>query len=144
MCRELNDKEKNVRRFRSAQSRAGFTLSEVIVASTLLLVAIIPILKGLANAHMVASIVERKTKSLSLAQGKLDEVKARSIYSYASSFDVSDEQLETGYLCDVTDTSLGANLRKVKVEVGFDADGDSALSSDEIEITLATQLAKRW
>ena len=144
MCRKLNDKEKNIRRVRSSSSRGGFTLSEVIVASTLLLVSIVPILKGLANAHLVSSIVERKTKSLTLAQGKLDEVKARSIYNYAGSFDASDEQLDTSYLCDVTDTSLGANLRKVKVEVGYDADNDSALDSDEIEITLATQLAKRW
>ena len=145
MCRELGDKEKYLRRVRSSsKNRGGFTLSEVVVASTLLLISIVPILKGLTNAHLVSSIVERKTKSLSLAQGKLDEVKARSVYNYASSFDTSDEQLDTDYLCDVTDTSLGANLRKVKVEVGFDADSDSNLDSGEIEITLTTQLAKRW
>lgn len=144
MRRKLSGKEKHIRRLRSSRSRAGFTLSEVIVASTLLLISIVPILKGLANAHLVSSIVERKTKSLTLAQGKLDEVKARSIYNYAGSFDVSDEQLDTGYLCDVTDTSLGSNLRKIKVEVGYDADGDTTLDSDEIEIKLATQLARRW
>ena len=126
------------------KNRNAFTLTEVIVASALLVAAIVPILKGLANAHVVSVIIERKTKSLTLAQGKLNEVKARSIYSYASSFDVSDAQLETNYLCDITDTSLGANLRKVKVEVGYDADSDSNLDSDEVDITLATQLAKRW
>lgn len=144
MCRKLNDKEKNIRRFRSAKSRAGFTLSEVVVASTLLLIAIVPILKGLANAHLISSIIERKTRSLALAQGKLDEIKARSIYSYDDSFDVNNEQLETSYFCDITDTSLGPNLRKVKVEVGFDLNGDNNLEPDEVEITLVTQLAKRW
>jgi Tfp pilus assembly protein PilV len=144
MCRELNDKEKNIRRIRTSPGRSGFTLSEVIVASTLLIIAVVPILKGLANAHLVSSIVERKTRSLTLAQGKLDEVKARSIYNYADSFDVSNERLEASYLCGVTDTSLSSNLRKVKVKVGYDADSDNSLDPDEVEITLTTQLAKRW
>ena len=144
MCRELNDKEKNIRRIRSSPGRGGFTLSEVIVASTLLLVSIVPILKGLANAHIVSSIVERKTRSLTLAQGKLDEIKARSIYDYGGSFEVNDGQLDTGYLCNVTDTSLGSNLRKIKIKIGYDADSNSILGLDEIEISIATQLAKRW
>lgn len=143
MCRGLTLKKTSTHK-RSSKNRNAFTLTEVIVASTLLVAAIVPILKALTNAHVISAVIEKKTKSLNLAQGKLDEVKARSIYSYASSFDISDELLETDYLCDVTDTSLTANLRKVKVEVGFDADGDNTLDSDEIEIALATQLAKRW
>lgn len=143
MCRELTV-IKTSRHERSSKRRNAFTLTEVIVASALLVTAIVPILKGLSNAHVVSAIIERKTKSLTLAQGKLDELKARSIYSYVSSFDTSSEQIETNYLCDVTDTSLGSDLRKVKVQVGYDADSDSTLDSDEIEITLATQFAKRW
>ena len=119
-------------------------MTEVIVASALLVAAIVPILKGLTNAHVVSVVIEEKTKSLALAQGKLDELKARSIYNYSSSFNSSSEQLETNYLCNVTDTSLGSNLRKVKVEVGYDADSDSTLDSGEINITLTTQFAKRW
>ena len=124
--------------------RKAFTLTEVIAASALLLAAIVPILKGLTNAHLTSVIIERKTRSLALAQGKLDEVKARSIYNYSSSFDTNNELLDTDYRCNVTDTSLGANLRKVKVEVGFDLNGNNVLNSDEVNISLVTQLAKRW
>ncbi len=143
MCRELTVKKTSDHRISSGR-RNGFTLTEVVVASTLLVVAIVPILKGLASAHTISAIVERKTKSLTLAQGKLDELKARSVYNYASSFDTSSEQLETKYFCDVTDTSTGPNLRKVKVEVGYDADSDSGLDSDEVDISLVTNIAKRW
>ena len=143
MCRELIVKKTTAHK-RSPKRRKAFTLTEVIVASSLLALAVVPILKGLTNAHVIAVMIERKTKSLSLAQGKLDEIKARSIYSYSSSFDVFNEQLETNYLCDVTDTSLGANLRKVKVEVGFDINDNNVLTADEVKIELVTQLAKRW
>jgi len=143
MRRELRVK-KNTGHKRTSGMRKAFTLTEVIVASTLLAIAVVPILKGLTNAHVVAVIIERKTKSLSLAQAKLDEIKARSIYNYSSSFDVNSERLETDYLCNVTDTSLGTNLRKVKVEVGFDINNNNVLSSDEVKIELATQFAKRW
>jgi hypothetical protein len=52
--------------------------------------------------------------------------------------------VDGSYLCTIADESAGANLRKVTVSVGYDIDGDSALEADEIEVTLATYIAKRW
>jgi type II secretory pathway pseudopilin PulG len=123
---------------------SGFTLTEVIIASTLLILAMVPILKALTSAIASSTIIERRTRSLALAEGKLDEIRARSIYNYADDFSEDDLSLDGSYLCNVTDTSHSADIRKIKVSVGHDDDGDSILKAGEIEVTLTTLLARRW
>jgi len=122
----------------------GFTLTEVVVASALLIVAIVPILKALTAVHLSTAIIEHKTRSLMLAQDKLDEIKARSIYHYSSSYTEDNTSLDGSYLCSVSDTGSGSDLRTITVSVGFDFNSDNTLSSDEIEVTLATRLSNRW
>ncbi len=122
----------------------GFTLTEVITASALLAIAIVPILKGLTSAHLGTKIIEYKTRSLTLAQGKLDKIKARSVYYYTETFAEDDLALDGSYLCNVADTSAGSNLRKIMVSVGYDLNDDNVLSDDEILVTLATLVARRW
>ena len=123
---------------------AGLTLTEVVIASALLIIAMVPILKGLTSAHLGTVIIERKSRSLILAQARLDEIKARSVYNYSQSYSQTGLSLDGLYLCNVTDTSKNANLRKIIVQVGFDCDNNSILDTSEIEVTLATYLAKRW
>ncbi len=127
-----------------AGRNAGFTLSEVIIASVLLLVAIIPILKALTISLVTANSIEHKTVSLILAQSKLDRIRTLSIYDYAGSFDESSVVLDGSYLCNVADTSAGTNLRTIAVSVGFDWDGSSTLEAGEIDVTLTSLVAKRW
>jgi Tfp pilus assembly protein PilV len=122
----------------------GFTLTEVVIATSLLIIAIIPILKALTSAHVTSSIIERRTRSLTLAQAKLDEIKARSIYDYSSTFTENNTSLEGLYLCNVEDTSVNANLRQIKVSVGEDLNGNSTLDNNEEEVSLVTLIAKRW
>ena len=122
---------------------AGFTLTEVVIASALLIVAIVPILKGLTSAHLSSTVIEHKTLSLTLAQAKLDEIKARSVYNFSNSFTKNDISLNGSYMCDVVDDS-GDPLRTITVSVGFDSNGDGTLASDEIKVTLATLIARRW
>jgi len=134
------------RKLQIANRWAGFTLTEVVVASSLLIIAIVPILKGLTIAHASTRIIEYKTRSLTLAQGKLDEIKARSIYDYTNggaSFAENNTSLDGLYLCNVTDDS-GDPLKTITVSVGFDSNGDDSLSSDEVKTTLATLIARRW
>jgi len=126
------------------RANAGFTLTEVVIASAILIIAMVPILKGLTTAHLGTAILERKTRSLVLAQGRLDEIKARSIYNYSQSFTESNLSLDGLYLCNVADEAAGGNLRKITVFVGHDYNGDNILDTDEIEVTLATYIAKRW
>jgi hypothetical protein len=137
--------QKPIRRRRSSRksASAGVTLTEVVVASGLLMVSIVPILKALTTAQVTSTIVERKTTSLILAQGKLDEVKARSVYHYTDSFSESSASLGGSYLCNVTDDE-DPNLRTVTVSVGYDLDGDNNLSDDEIQVSLVTCIAERW
>jgi Tfp pilus assembly protein PilV len=131
-------------RFAAAgRRRKGLSIIEVVTASVLLIVAMVPILRSLTKAHMYSVEVVTKTQSLILAQKKLDEIKASSVYHYSDSFTASDTVLTGSYLCDVTDDG-DSTLRTVTVSAGFDQDGDSALSSGEYEVTLATKIAKRW
>jgi len=124
---------------------AGFTLTETVVASALLIIAVVPILRALTTAHLNTGIIERKTRSLTLAQAKLDEIKARSIYYYADDFEENNLSLDGLYLCNVVDDSKKkSNLRTITVSVGYDLNGDNVLTSDEILVTLKTLLARRW
>jgi len=59
-------------RSRRAGWSAGVTLTEVVVASSLLVMAIIPILKALTAATLAATKIEWKTQSLAFAQAKLE------------------------------------------------------------------------
>ena len=122
---------------------AGFTLVEVVMASALLIIAIVPILKALTAAQVTGNIIERRTRSLTLAQAKLDEIKARSVYNYSDNFNENDLSLDGSYLCDVQDASSGTNLRTITVSVGFDLDGNNNLTTSETEVTLSTLIAKR-
>lgn len=123
--------------------KKGFTITEVVVASGLLIIAIIPILKALTGVHISSRIIEHRTNSLIYAQAKLDEVKARSIYNYDDSFSQTNSVISGSYLCNIDDTSINSNLRKITVSVGYDSDDNSLLGSSEIELTLSTLIAKR-
>ena len=114
------------------------------MASTLLLIALVPILKALTSAQVCAAIIEQKTHSLMLAQAKLDDIKSRSIYNYSSSFTEANTVLDGSFLCTVTDSGPASDLRQITVEVGYDLDGSSTLEAQEVDITLTTLFARRW
>jgi hypothetical protein len=90
--------------------------------------------------------VEVKTQALVPAQGKLDEIRARSIYNFGSSgsFTASNVVLSGSYLCNITDTSLSTDLKQITVSAGNDDNGNGILSSDEVDVTLTTCFARRW
>jgi Tfp pilus assembly protein PilV len=124
----------------------GLSLIEVTMASVLLIVAMVPILRSLTKANMMSTDIERKTQSLVLAQSKLDDIRARSIYNFGSSgsFTANNVALSGSYLCNITDAAAGTDLKQITVSVGYDGNGGGTLSSDEIEVTLTTYFAKRW
>jgi len=126
---------------KSTRRRRGISIIEVALASTLLIVAMIPILKNLTRAHQLGVDMERKTNSLILAQGKLDEIRARSVYNW-SSFTASNVSLGSGYLCNITDDA-DPNLKTISVRAGYSGN-DSILSADEVDVNLVTCIARRW
>ena len=129
---------------KTLQIRAGFTLPEVIVASVLLLIVFVPLLKALTQANLNSVIIERKTQSLAFAQSKLNQIKAKSIYNYSSNFTEKNTTLAGAYLCNVKDKKINNNLRAITVSAGYDKNANGTLGNDEIEITLQTKIAKRW
>ena len=122
---------------------SGVTLTEAVVASTLLLISIIPLLKALTTTHGMDRAIERKSWSLLLAQQELERIRARSIYQYDESFQANSQALHDGFLCTVTDDGH-PTLRTVNVAVGFDRNRDGVLATAEIEVSLTTSLARRW
>jgi Tfp pilus assembly protein PilV len=124
----------------------GLTLAEVIVASTLLLIVMVPILKALTSAQVSSTIIEQKTRSLILAQAKLEDIKARSIYDFSSVSSENNVPLDGLYIGKVECTSKDGNndLKNVIVAVGYDNDANGSLTPDEIQVTLVTLIARRW
>jgi len=122
---------------------AGVTLTEVVVASALLVISVIPLLKALTVAQATDRVVERRSWSLMLAQFELDRIRAQSIHDYDRSFNATSSPLGGGYLGSVADDQ-DPELRTVTVSVGQDRNGDNILSPEEIEIRLCTSLARRW
>ena len=125
----------------------GLSIIEVAMASALLIVAMVPILRSLTKANVMSTEVERKTQALVLAQGKLDSIRASSVYNFGStgSFATTTSVVLSGsYYCNVTDTATtDSNLRQITVSVGYDDNSDHSLSSDEVEVTLTTYIANR-
>lgn len=123
---------------------AGFTFTEVIVASSLLILAMVPILRALTQAHLGSVVIERRSRCLTLAQTKLDDIKACSIYDFNGISQENNVSLDGAYLGTVQVSGAGSDLKQVTVEVGYDFNGNSILEADEVEIELVTYLARRW
>ena len=123
--------------------RSGVTLTEVVVASALLVISITPLLKALTLAQVQDRAIERKSWSLMLAQRELEWIRARGIRHYDACYRVSSKAIRDGYLCTVTDDE-DPNLKTVAVSAGLDQNADGVLSAKEVEITLSTRLARQW
>jgi len=127
---------------RYRRHRAGLALLEVIVASGLLIIGVVPILKALTTAQVTGRLIEQKTRSLALAQAKLGDIKARTIGNFATNYAETGTSLEGSYLCNVTDDGH-ATLKTISVIAGYDHDGNSSITGLEIMVTLTTLVAKR-
>ncbi|MCP4455989.1 MAG: hypothetical protein GY809_31410 [Planctomycetes bacterium] len=122
--------------------QAGVTVVEVVVASSLLLVALVPILKAMTTAQVTSRLVERRTQSVALAQGKLNEIQSSSTCDFSASRDETGTVLEGLYLCNVSDNEH-ATLKTVSVSVGYDSNENGSLAEDEVMVTLTTLIAER-
>ena len=134
------------RKLNIANRYKGLTLTEVVVASALLLVALVPILKALTIAHATDTIIDRRTRSLMLAQGKLAEIRARALLSFPAegAFAETVTALDGSCLCNVTDAVPAGwdEHLQFDVAVGYDVSGSGTLAADEIEVQLATIVTK--
>ncbi len=126
-----------------SKRQAGVTIVEVVIASALLLVAIVPILKAMTSAQVTGRVVSRRTESLTLAQGKLSEIQAMMMQDFSASYAETADVLSGSYLANVSDDGH-ASRKTISVSVGYDDDGDDALASDEVLVTLTTLVVIRY
>lgn len=110
----------------------------------LLTLVMVPILKGLTSAHSLDIKIERRMRSLTLAEAKLEDIRGRSIYNYGLDFNDPSSSIDGEYLCRVVDAAAGVDLRSILVSVGYDENGNGTLEGGEVEVTLKTLIAKRW
>jgi Tfp pilus assembly protein PilV len=125
------------------KARKGITISEVLIASLLLVTATVPVLKALTSAQTATIGLEYKTHSLMLARAKIEDIRARAIYDYGHSYSAASLALDGSYLCTVTDDAVTSDLRQITVSVGYDENGDKVLGTEEIRVTLNTLVARR-
>jgi len=123
---------------------AGFTVTEVVMASAVLVIAMVPILKALTTAYVSGAVIKQKSVGLMFAECKLNEIRIRAIYNYGSTFTASDTSLGNSYYYRVQDTANGADLRTITVSTGYDFNGNGSLSADEIRVVLSTLIARRY
>jgi prepilin-type N-terminal cleavage/methylation domain-containing protein len=131
-----------MRRFCSKSSK-GYTLTEVLVASVLLLVVSVPILKALTANYVFSNSIKYKTQSTILAKSRMDRARAIAANLYNTSLTENNTSLGGGYLCSTSDTGYSGDLRTVSISAGFDKDNDGTLDTDETQITLSTLIARR-
>ena len=125
------------------RKRYGITLTETIVASILLATALVPCMKALTAANTFTTTIERKTRALMLAREKMEYIRAKTIYSYATYYGTNSTSMGNSYFCSVTDTAAGSDIRRIKVCVGFDQDQNNSLSTSETLVTLESLIARR-
>jgi Tfp pilus assembly protein PilV len=133
-----------MRNQRKTKRRNGLTISEVLIASLLLITATVPILKALTSAQMASTRIDHTSSGLMLARAKIDDIRAKAIYNYGVSYAASSAPLSGSYLCNVSDGEVNSNLRSITVFAGYDENSNHQLDSDEIKVTLETLIARRW
>lgn len=125
---------------RSSQCR-GVSLVEVVVASALLVASLIPILRALTVSQMTARRITLTSRSLIVAQGCLEQIRAQAETHYAPSFAINSKDCGDFYLATVTDDA-DPRCRRVTISVGYDRDESQTLSADECLVTLTSCVAR--
>jgi Tfp pilus assembly protein PilV len=127
----------------SSKSAKGYTLTEVLVASALLIAVSVPMLKALTSGYVFSNSIKYKTKSIIYAKSRLDRARAIAAGQYNTSLTANNTPMGGGYLCSVSDTGYSGDIRTVAVSAGLDKNGNGTLASDEIQVTLTTLIARR-
>lgn len=121
----------------------GFTFVEVLASVLILAGTIVPLITFTADSLATSLEIERKVKSTLLAEGEMEKIKNVLRKSFETDITIWPSSLESNYLADRTSTDVSSTLKIIGVSVGYDADKNGSLGTDEIMVTLTTQYAKR-
>jgi len=124
----------------SRTRRTGLTLMEVLVASALLGLALVPAFDMVTRGMVLARDVEVRSRAVFLAEREMETALAAATENFSTSLVKPSADLGDGYRATVTETVSGLK-KTVTVQVGLDADGNGALSNGEVLATFATVVA---
>ena len=109
----------------------GYTLLEIIVAISILSIALIPLMEMLPSAMVLETQLERETKAAFLAQQKLEEVKGKALYNFdqdrseaAAAFPSPDSHFKY----TVSDDQ-GTEIKEIEVNVWHDENSNGKMDS---------------
>jgi Tfp pilus assembly protein PilV len=121
----------------------GFTFVEVLASILILAGVITPFILYAADNLAMSMEIERRVKSTLLAEGEIEKIKNILRKSFETDFTSWPSSLGDSYLASRTSTDVSSTLKIIGVSVGYDADKNGSLGTDEIMVALTTQYAKR-
>ena len=121
----------------------GFTFVEVLASVLLLAGTIVPFIMYAADNLAMSLEIERRVKSTLLAEVEMEKIKNVLRKSFGTDFTTWASSLGDNYLASRTSTDVSSTLKIIGVSVGYDADQNGSLGTDEIMVTLTTQYAER-
>jgi Tfp pilus assembly protein PilV len=121
----------------------GFTFVEVLASILILTGVITPFILYAADNLTMSLEIERRVKSTLLAEGEIEKIKNILRKSFETDFTSWPSSLGDSYLASRTSTDVSSTLKIIGVSVGYDADKNGSLGTDEIMVTVTTQYANR-
>jgi len=132
-----------MKQHRRRDSQGGFTLVEVLASMMLIAIALVPVVKALANAQVTGTRSQRATQALFYAERMMEDVRAELLETFNTDVTTLSGALPDNFVCVVSGTNDGALLKLVRVQVGYDEDRDGGLDAGEITVTLDTKVARK-
>ena len=123
--------------------KKGFTFVEVLASILILAGVITPFILYAADNLAMSMEIERRVKSTLLAEVEMEKIKNILRKSFETDFTSWPSSLGDSYLASRTSMDVSLTLKIIGVSVGYDADKNGSLGTDEIMVTLTTQYAKR-
>lgn len=120
--------------------RRGMSLIEVLMASTLLLVAAVPITGAILKGAALSRHIELRTRATLLAQRLLEAAMASAAENFAAEAGSVEQDLGNRFVGKKISTITGLT-KTITVQVGWDGDANGHLSAGEVLATLGTVVA---
>ena len=105
--------------------------------------AVVPLITFSADGLSTSIEIERKVKSMLLAEAEMEKIKNVLRKSFDTDFTAWSGDLGSDYLADRTSSDVSSTLKVIGVSVGYDVNKNGSLDSSEIMVTLTTQYAER-
>jgi len=117
------------------------TLTEVLVASALLGVALVPVFEALSRGMGLARAIEWRSRAVFLAEQEMERITNENAENFNKSVAVASKDLGGGFLATIEEGSKTSLAKTVSVRVGKDTSGDGTLATSEVLATLVTRVA---